>query len=281
MVTRTQVETCLFEKSEMQEFMWDSRDRTFWSLVSFCVDNGIFNYPRTIYRGQSNSTWNLTPGIYRHTPEFTLEGSTAEDRYIIAEEHIIQHFFTKGATLLRGIERSNIVDRIMAQHYGAPTQLLDWTVDPFIAIFFAAQDGREESDGALFFLNTLGTRNPRFVNFPHRGPLVSVLPPHIDERVKSQKSVFTVQSFGADKNAFTPLNHRTLVHNTDGNPHPDDEAERFGRITIPHDRKMNVRRGLEDIGIDSSLIYPGLQGIGERIADHVVDVGTSGLAHRN
>jgi hypothetical protein len=39
--------------------------------------------------------------------------------------------------------------RALAQHYGVPTSLLDWSEDPFVAAYFAIQSAPDTDDGEL------------------------------------------------------------------------------------------------------------------------------------
>lgn len=53
----------------------------------------------------------------------------------------------------------------------------------------------------------------------------------------------------------------------------------MGKIIIPHERKKQIYLQLMKMGVDAGLVYPGLQGIGTRIAAraHLQNYGGDGL----
>jgi hypothetical protein len=146
---------------------------------------------------------------------------------------------------------------------------LDWTLDPFIALYFAVHSGNPEKNCALFYLNPLSRLNSgtRDIEFPWRQKITLVFPPVIDNRVRAQKSAFTLHEFGGTE-AFTPLDQRKLKFSKTGEgTDRDDEVHAIGKIIIPAARRQQILFQLLQLGVDSSLVYPGLQGIGQRIAD--------------
>lgn len=219
-----------------------------------------------IFRGQSNSDWKLVPNLYRRPVH--IYGPPIKNRYLMAEERMIDAFFDRALLLLPRFDREKLIDRVIAQHYSIPTQLLDWTLDPFIALYFAVEDYDSDKDGAFFYIDPLHELNHRAkIQIPYENKIAKFVPPIIDERVRTQKSVFTLQNFGTLEEEFLPLDDRNLKISGPKEQHPEDEVEAFGKVIIPSKRKKQVFFDLLKMGIDSSSLFPGLQGIGQRISD--------------
>lgn len=92
-----------------------------------------------IYRGQSNSRWNLST---------TLERSKIQINFDDFEKELLYEF-RKGAKFYLNqteIPTSSIEWIAMLQHYGAPTRLLDFTKSPYIAAYFAFEELNQNSN---------------------------------------------------------------------------------------------------------------------------------------
>jgi hypothetical protein len=99
------------------------------------------------WRGHANIEWSLTPEVFRtppwgtHYPEVTL----------------IRTFMGQAESRTqRPPAHDDFVGwLILARHFGLPTRLLDWSMSPLVALFFAVEN-HDDLDGALWALSPSG-----------------------------------------------------------------------------------------------------------------------------
>lgn len=103
----------------------------------YCDDlyDGEFEFGKYIFRGQADANWELVTSfdrVYSHVP--------SKKRRII-EQELIDAFCLNCERHIRSSYKFSEMDimekKSMAQHYGVPTRLLDWSYSPFIAAYFA------------------------------------------------------------------------------------------------------------------------------------------------
>lgn len=83
-----------------------------------------------VYRGVSDTDYPLIPGIGRK-----LKGAFDKRQRIILESEMLTEFFEKIASIEHCSNYTELA--ILAQHYGMPTRLLDWTGNPLVALYFS------------------------------------------------------------------------------------------------------------------------------------------------
>ena len=100
------------------------------------VNIGISKSGGAWYRGQSKSTWELNPKIFRF-------GHSTE--YLIREEnHLFSDFRGDYVNYLPNISERDSWDVLCAmQHYGISTRLLDWSTELNVALYFAIKNAKK------------------------------------------------------------------------------------------------------------------------------------------
>ena len=161
------------------------------------------------------------------------------------------------------------------QHYGVATRLLDWSRYPLVALFFAVASC-SEVDASIYAIGVNGgflqpdllTRSLDSVGDVDR--IIKFEAPLFDGRVAAQKSVFTIQPFLEKEHQYVSLDDRDLIEwdrNECDSYSSTGQLSSFVKVTIPKKAKYNLLAELIAFGVDKSVLFPGLQGIGDSIMD--------------
>jgi len=101
------------------------------------------NWYRGVGRGDS---YTLRPGLFRHPTKTTLADLMMLEARMLEdfERYSILH---TGGMDISG-EDADLKKLFFMQHYGIPTRLLDWSTNPFIALYFALSTAQLPSPGS-------------------------------------------------------------------------------------------------------------------------------------
>ncbi|WFU76574.1 FRG domain-containing protein [Bradyrhizobium sp. CB2312] len=214
-----------------------------------------------LFRGQRNAAWSLIPTLYRLTPN--IHGGSIAESFNVFEAELIDRFFREGLPYLPPISRSYSNDRALAQHFGAPTRLLDWSEDPLVATFFAVEQWETTTDAAVFMIIPEARFRPEDVKDFKALQSIAFRPPAIDRRIPAQRSMFTFHPHEPKDQPFVPLEQRPNIGINVSNPHgAGGSARAFAKIVIPQPLKEQLFLRLSRIGIDRRNLFPGLDGVG-------------------
>lgn len=229
---------------------------------------------RVVFRGQPNKTFDLIPKLGR-IPHGVLQKNPS----------IESDLFLKFKTQYPNYSDSKIDNKldflIVAQHYGLPTRLLDWTFDPLVALYFACQEdtrgrgtshngfkaivteeqaknGKSDNDGAVFVRLMSGSN--RFKDL---------------EDDKSNEENFNPFEPGCDR-MILPGFHDKRIFIQKGilelfkNPYSPSKLEVKRKIIIPAICKRRILRQLEDLHYSKLDLFPTLDNLSESIIKEMI-----------
>lgn len=90
----------------------------------------------TLFRGQANANWLLSPSLYRQN---LFE---AENLLLTEIKHICPNEF--------GDNRFDSL--VKMQHFGMPTRLLDVTTNPLVALYFACESSEQSNEDGIVYI---------------------------------------------------------------------------------------------------------------------------------
>ena len=184
----------------------------------------------SLFRGVSNEKYKLIPSLFRHK-----KLGDAEKR----ENNIMWVFKTHAKAHMVNTPRTDLEWLTIAQHHGLPTRLLDWSLSPLVAAFFAVKDDFDK-DAAIYVYDKGLFSREEDLSLNSIREIVPFFPSHVTKRISSQSGMFTIHPY--DK---FEINNNILSK----------------KIFIPNNIKSDILGKLVKFGINHETMFPDLDGL--------------------
>jgi len=229
-------------------------EKTVKSLIEYInficdINEAERHYGSFIFRGQANSEWKLTSGAYRRIEHGKINASYPSP--IVTNADVLEYMYEKLNEVRKRIpidsymNKLNEIDLLVEmQHFGGATNLIDFSRNSLVALYFAVVDNANEK-GKVFCINTNTTKikspsgNILKNIFPiEEGRLYSYSPTHNNFRIIKQDSVFLFDDLG-------------II--------PEELIDHV--VVIDAENKRHILQDLNEvIGISDEQMYPDYMG---------------------
>jgi hypothetical protein len=163
----------------------------------------------------------------------------------------------------------------LAQHYGIPTRLLDWSRDLFTALFFASISGLKERNFSQEKNISLWAFNLGYIESIHLTnktfPLKAFVPSYFsNQNLQAQSGVLTLWSTlnnGTNSKLIVdrrPLNEQLIDYFASNGQKPF-QYPFFYKITLPHTELKPLLNVLDRLNYTESRSFPGYRGAAMRV----------------
>ena len=214
-----------------------------WEEYKQIVFNFLKQKQYIYFRGQSDAIWPLKTTFLRRSEKCGTTLSFYDDVIIPQLIHPVREKYGKKFDIKNPHEYGSFLS--LLQHYGFPTPLLDWTLCPYIAAYFAFKDPAEHIK--VFVFDAESWHQPR-----HALPIRHVQSPYIhvttvepydagNPRVIAQKGKFTLNT--------TP-DMEEYIKDHPANLFIQDNESFIQSIKMPGSEKIKAMRDLNLLGIN-------------------------------
>jgi hypothetical protein len=268
---------------------WPERKLSSWNeFLNLAEQVGATRRPfstQILCRGMANAAWKPQASLHR-----TLSGVTDPAEAVRVELECLESF-KKAASLWPGVDLPAQDGDLMAwwavmQHHGAPTRLIDWTASPFVAAYFAVEQGWDV-DGAIWLFEALPVIDAMRKS---RDQLIktSAIPaawwPNEsrmeDQLLQDPKAPMVVMPSGlgrywaprmvSQQGQFTMCvnvlgDHHDLIEATFAPMKPTAKDLKLLKLVIPAELKPRFLHYLHSMNVTASALIPTIDGFGKSI----------------
>jgi len=210
------------------------------SLIEYIEFISAINdlFLQIIYRGQADAEWQVDSSAYRH-----LNEPTQEDLYKYHSSLVSNSKYLHEENLDNLKKVSDLMFLTYLQHHGAKTNLIDFTENPLVALWFACSD-YDKKDAVVCWksagFESIGeSKGFEKIFSDETQKLFKFVPPLFDRRIMAQCSVFLFP------------------------PHGKIESYQYHKIIIPAESKKSILCNLELVGISRKTLFPDFSGFVE------------------
>lgn len=202
-----------------------------------------------LFRGQA-SDWSLRPKLGRLR--------APQGRSLLeVEEQMLSHFERAVVAYLPSPPTSIWELSALAQHHGMATRLLDWTLNPLTALWFALDSTAVPNiSNAVVWMFCPQAVDVVDISASTPTAITAISywkPRHISPRIRVQGSVFTVHPFDQGSGNIQALQNAPEHHS------------KLMKVLVPASAFISIRYHLDRCGINAAVVYPELDGLARHI----------------
>lgn len=217
-------------------------------LLSLTKSFRIFPSTIILFRGQSQSL-PLYPTICRGNPSLNTEE---------LEKKMLKDLKDRSSMIINEQLVGDWDWITYAQHFGMSTRLLDWTINPLVAVWFAVRNKKfvdQTSYLYMYFVEDEDLITEEDLELgPFRSGRTKVLRPTLNnKRMVAQQGWFTSHVYSKKVNKFVAMTDNGAIKN---------RVLEFG---IKSKIKEDLLQELNILGINYQSLYPDIMGLCEQI----------------